>query len=328
MPLLANKNEESCIYINHSRRVNSLEDDVRQGLLDPPRRLPPKYFYDETGSRLFDRICDTSEYYPTRTESALLEASASALVNTARPEHILEFGSGTSRKTHYLLQACEQLDIECEYLPFDVCEEMLLQVRREFGERYNWLDVLPLVGDYTAGLDHLYRPAGTCMYVFLGSSIGNFDEQEAGEFIAEVVACMKPGDTLLLGVDRVKDEQVLHAAYNDAQGITDQFNLNVLQVLNRQLQGDFDLGKFRHKAVYNARDRRIEMYLVSQQQQTVHLESIHETLHLMPHETILTEVSHKYSRQGAEHLLTRSGLHILEHIQPPNGYFSLILAGL
>ena len=139
---------------------------------------------------------------------------------------------------------------------------------------------------------------------------------------------MKPGDCLLLGVDRVKDEDVLHAAYNDAQGITEQFNLNVLQVLNRQLQGDFDQQKFRHRAIYNADDRRIEMYLVSEQQQTVRLHGIDEKLHLQKHEAILTEVSHKYTQQGAEDLLTRSGLHILQHIQPPNAYFSLILAGL
>ena len=247
---------------------------------------------------------------------------------SAKPDHILEFGSGTSRKTHYLLQACEKLGIECEYLPFDVCEEMLHQVRDEFNSRYNWLDVLPLVGDYTAGLDHLYQPDGTCMYVFLGSSIGNFTEPEAQAFIGEVVACMRPGDSLLLGVDRVKDHDVLHAAYNDAQGITEQFNLNVLQVLNNQLQGNFEQEKFRHEAVYNADDQRIEMYLISQQEQTVQLDAIEEQLHLSAHEPILTEVSHKYTRAGAERLLTQSGLHILEHIQPPNAYFSLILAGL
>jgi L-histidine N-alpha-methyltransferase len=328
MALLANNNHEGCLYIAASRHVNSLEEDVRQGLLDRPRCLPPKYFYDETGSRLFDRICDTPEYYPTRTEAALLEASALELVTAARPQHILEFGSGTSRKTHYLLQACEKLDMDCEYLPFDVCEEMLLEVRDEFSEQYDWLDVLPLVGDYTAGLDHLYRPKGTCMYVFLGSSIGNFNDLEARAFIAEVAGCMKPGDSLLLGVDRVKDDQVLQAAYNDVQGVTEQFNLNVLEVLNRQLQADFAIQNFRHRALYNAERCRIEMYLVSQQAQTVQLDAMAETLQLSKHESILTEVSHKYTRQGAEDLLTRAGLHILDHIQPPNAYFSLILAGL
>jgi L-histidine N-alpha-methyltransferase len=292
-----------------------------------PRSLPPKYFYDEIGSRLFDRICDTPEYYPTRTESSLLENHAEEIIDQARPGHILEFGSGSSRKTHYLLQACERLGMACQYLPFDVCEEMLQQVRQTLGEQYGWLDVCPLVGDFTAGLDHLYRPQGSCLYVFLGGSIGNFSLHEARNFVAEVVGNMKPGDTLLLGVDRVKDEDVLHAAYNDAQGITGQFNLNVLNVLNRKLQGDFSLEKFGHRALYNSDDSRIEMYLVSEQQQTVNLQAMDERLQLSEGEAILTEISHKYTRQDAERLLTDSGLHILRHIQPANAYFSLIFAG-
>lgn len=328
MALLANNDLASCIYIARSRNVNTLEEDVRQGLLMPPRNLPPKYFYDETGSRLFDRICDTPEYYPTRTEARLLEQYSDEILDIAKPGHILEFGSGTSRKTHYLLQGCEQLGIECEYLPFDVCEEMLQEVKTEFGDQYNWLDILPLVGDYTAGLDHLHRPDGTCMYVFLGSSIGNFSRSEARDFMDEVVQCMKPGDSILLGIDRVKDEGVLRAAYNDSQGITGQFNLNVLSVLNRKLRGDFVLDNFRHQAVYNSEASRIEMYLVSQRDQEVHLRALDEKLHLSEQESILTECSHKYTHQGAEDLLTGAGLHILRHIQPPNGYFSLILAGV
>lgn len=327
MPLTASSDSQNCVYVEASRRSNTLEDDVRVGLISPPRYLPPKYFYDETGSLLFDQICDTPEYYPTRTEAALLDRYADDILDHARPRHILEFGSGTSRKTHFLIQACEQLDIECEYLPFDVCEEMLHQVRDEFSEKYQWLDVMPLVGDYTAGLTHLHRPQGACMYVFLGSSIGNFSELEAQAFIREVAAGMKPGDSLLLGVDRVKDENVLQAAYNDAQGITGQFNLNVLQVLNRELQADFEVDRFRHQAVYNSERQRIEMYLVSGQTQQVRLGALNETLRFRPQESILTEVSHKYTRQGAETLLTQAGLHILRHIQPGNAYFSLILAG-
>ncbi len=327
MFLPENFHQDECVYIPKSRKVNDLEQDVREGLLSQPRYLPPKYFYDETGSKLFDQICDTPEYYPTRTEASLLEKNAIEFIAEAKPDHILEFGSGTSRKTHYLLQACEKLDIECEYLPFDVCKEMLQQVRDEFHQQYDWLDVSPLVGDYTAGLDHLHRPDGKCMYVFLGSSIGNFTEQEAQAFVEEVSACMQQGDTLLLGVDRVKDHDVLHAAYNDEQGVTGQFNLNVLQVLNDKLDGNFEQEKFRHQAVYNANHQRIEMYLISEEKHTVHLRSIDEKIHFSKDEPILTEVSHKYSYQGAENLLTRAGLHILNHIEPANAYFSLILAG-
>ncbi len=318
--------ESCCIYVQQSRKSNSLREDVRQGLMSSPRSLPPKYFYDERGSLLFDQICETQEYYPTRVESALLNRHADELVQTAQPEHILEFGSGTSRKTHHLIQACEARGIDCEYLPFDVCEEMLHQVRDEFMKTYGWLDVKPLVGDYTAGLDHLHRPNGTCMYVFLGSSIGNFSKQEASRFIQEVSDCMYSGDTLLIGVDRVKEHDVLHRAYNDGDGITSEFNLNLLNVLNQQLGANFDPDKFNHKAVYNSGRQRIEMYLVSTQGQAVEFAELGETLSLSRGEAILTEVSHKYSYQQAETLLTEAGLHILRHIEPDNAWFSLVLA--
>ncbi|HEY9052568.1 MAG TPA: L-histidine N(alpha)-methyltransferase [Gammaproteobacteria bacterium] len=320
--------QKNCVYVANSRKINNLIDDVREGMLTHPRYLPPKYFYDETGSRLFDQICDTPEYYPTRTEAALLDACALELMALARPDHIVEFGSGTSRKTHYLLKACERLAMECQYLPFDVCEEVLHEVRHLLESEYDWLDVLPLVGDYTAGLDHIYKPDGRCMYLFLGSSIGNFTLAQARAFVAEIKSCMKPGDTLLLGVDRVKDQDVLHAAYNDAQGLTEKFNLNVLQVLNNRLQANFDLDKFNHKAIYNKFDRRIEMYLVADASHEVDVSGLHEKLYFDKHDHILTEISHKYSQQDIENLLSACGLHILKHVEADKAWFSLILAGL
>jgi len=318
--------ELDCIYINQSKESNSLEQDVQQGLLSAPRSMPPKYFYDERGSLLFDQICNTVEYYPTRTESQLLQDHALELIELTRPQHILEFGSGCSRKTHYLMQACEQSNHSCEYLPFDVCEEMLQQVRQEYLERYQWLDVMPLVGDYTAGLDGLHRPGGECLYVFLGSSIGNFDSRQAAEFVEEVTACMMPGDTFLLGVDRVKTPGILHEAYNDAEGVTRDFNLNLLSVLNKRLNADFDLNQFKHKAIYNEALQRIEMYLISEQGQTINLSALDESFELTEGEEILTEVSHKYTYEQAESLLTDAGLHILRHIEPENAWFSLVLA--
>lgn len=326
MSTLENTEKVNCLYIDCSKSVNSLQQDVEQGLLNQPRSLPPKYFYDETGSKLFDRICDTPEYYPTRTEAKLLEQSAIELINLANPDHILEFGSGTSRKTRYLLSACEKLGVQCEYLPFDVCEEILHQVKDEFSSEYNWLDVLPLVGDYTAGLDKLHQPDGTCMYVFLGSSIGNFESDQAAEFIAEVSTCMQTGDTLLIGVDRIKDHDVLHAAYNDEQGVTEAFNLNLLQVLNASLNADFDKKNFRHEALYNRDKKRVEMYLVSQQEQEVNLKSMGEKIQFVENERILTEYSYKYSQQGIEGLLTQADLKILNHHESDDKYFSLILA--
>jgi len=317
---------DKCIYVAQSKVSNTLEQDVKQGLLISPRSMPPKYFYDERGSLLFDQICETEDYYPTRTESRLLDQFAQELIAIAQPEHIMEFGSGTSRKTHHLLQACEQQGVSCEYLPFDVCEEMLHQVRNEFEDHYQWLDVKPLVGDYTAGLDNLHRPKGSCLYVFLGSSIGNFSLPEAQSFIEEVTDCMRSGDTLLLGIDRVKEEHILHKAYNDEQGITGEFNLNLLNVLNSRLDANFDLDKFTHKAIYNPDQQRVEMYLISQQGQQVELDTLGETIELTKGEEILTEVSHKYTHKQAEALLTDAGLHILNHIEPENAWFSLVLA--
>jgi L-histidine Nalpha-methyltransferase len=159
---------------------------------------------------LFDKICNTKEYYLARTESRLLELHALELIELTKPKHILEFGSGCSRKTIFLMQVCEFANINCKYLPFDVYEEMLHQVRGEYVERYQWLDVKPLIGDYTVGLDDFHRPEGSCLYVFLGSNIGNFNLQQANELIEEVTACILPGDSFLLGVDRVKPKQVLH----------------------------------------------------------------------------------------------------------------------
>ena len=193
-------------------------------------------------------------------------------------------------------------------------------------EHYQWLDVKPLVGDYTAGLENLHRPNGTCLYVFLGSSIGNFNVEEAKEFITEVSGCMNPGDTLLLGVDRVKEENVLQRAYNDKQGITGEFNLNLLNVLNSRLNADFDPATFKHKAVYNSDQQRVEMYLISQKGQQINLDVLGESIDLDDGEEILTEVSHKYTHKQAEALLTDAGLHILRHIEPENAWFSLVLA--
>ena len=327
MAELDENEREDLLYINCAKSVNTLEDDVRSGLLNYPRSLPAKYFYDEKGSNLFDLICDTPEYYPTRTETALLDEYSIEIIRQSNPQHILEFGSGSSRKTHYLLKACEELAIECKYFPFDVCEEMLHQVKEGLSHDYTWLDVLPMVGDFTAGLDFLYKPNGNCMYVFLGGSLGNFSIDEARVFIRNVRDCMNPGDSFLLGVDRVKKSDVLHAAYNDAQGITEQFNLNVLQVLNERLSADFEITNFHHEAVYNDDQQRIEMYLISNSDHIVYIKDMGEKLAFSKNERVLTEISHKYKKHEVELLLTDAGMSVIHHMEPENGYFSLVLAG-
>jgi L-histidine N-alpha-methyltransferase len=319
----------TCQQVKAIRPVNDLEADARDGLLSRPRSLPPKYFYDAQGSELFDRICATPEYYPTRTEDALLARSAGQIIAAARPRHIIELGSGASRKTAHLLTAVEQAGLEgCEYWPFDVCEPMLRQAGERLLARHDWLRVNALVGDYLAGLQALPLPAGRRLFVFLGSTIGNFEQDQARAFLTELAGCMGPGDSLLLGADRVKAAPVLEAAYNDQDGVTAAFNLNLLRVLNEGLDGDFDPQGFRHRAVYDPQAERIEMHLVSEWDQRVHLGRLGASLELDSSEHILTEISRKFTPESLTGLLDDAGFTPWAHYQPQNGYFSLIHAGL
>lgn len=315
----------SCTVIEPVHSVPGLADDVRDGLLEKPRQLPPKYFYDQRGSRLFEKICQTPEYYPTRTEDNLLRDNSKHIIERTRPAQILELGSGNAQKTRRIFDACEQLDNSCEYVPLDVCENILEVSAAQLKQDYDWLEVMPLVGDYHAGLANLPDSDGTRLLLFLGSTIGNFTPDEALKFIEDVKNSMKPGDYFLLGVDRVKNVDVLHAAYNDAQGITAEFNLNVLHVINRELGADFDVTGFEHSAKYNEAKKRIEMHLVANTEQQVHISDLDATLTFKPGDEILTEVSHKYTPDDIEKLMQRCGLSIIEHYESDNQYFSLIL---
>ncbi len=315
-----------CDPVKPARDIPDIEADVRAGLLTHPRSLPPKYFYDERGSRLFEQICSTPEYYPTRTEEKLLTHYSKEIITQVRPVEIMELGSGNSQKTRRLFDACEQTDHTCSYAPMDVCEPMLEDVSEQLQSDYDWLDVTPLVGDYHAGLEHLPKSEGTRLYVFLGGTIGNFYPEQARDFINEVKTTMRPGDYLLLGADRVKDNLILDAAYNDVQGITAEFNLNLLRVLNRELKADFYPEYFMHKAEFKQQYNRIEMHLVCTHDHVVHLPNMNEEIIFRKGESILTEVSHKFTFDVLEDLLQDSGLHICNHYEPDNKFFSLILA--
>ena len=301
-------------------------DDVRETLFKHPRSLSPKYFYDERGSELFDQICSTPEYYPTRTENRLLSRYAMDIINKSRPHQILELGSGYSVKTRRLFDACQSIAHNCIYAPFDVCEEVLIESAQKLTAEYDWLDLMPLLGDYHGGLGNLPENNGTRLFAFLGSTIGNFEQDDAQAFIREVNNNMNEGDYFLIGVDRVKEQNVLHAAYNDAQGITAQFNLNVLRVLNRELDANFNINGFTHSAVFNEEKERIEMRLVASSEQKVEINELNESLHLVPGEDILTEISQKYTYEGIEKLLTKSGFSIIKHYEDEDAYFSLVLA--
>lgn len=316
----------SAIKVPPANAVPDLAEDVRKNLLKAPHSLPPKYFYDHRGSVLFDQICNTDEYYPTRTESQLLNRYCQHIVDQLNLHHIIELGSGTSRKTRHLFDACQLLDHSPIYWPFDVCEPMLVESAHDLKLQYDWLDIQPLEGDYSAGLSHLPKPDGHSLYVFLGSSIGNFTEGEAIDFLKEVRRHMSAGDSVLLGIDRIKAIPVLEAAYNDSEGITAEFNLNVLSVLNNELGANFNTNQFTHQAHFNTEESQIEMYLQSESDQTIEFSEIGEALHIKQGEKILTEISRKYSFEGIERLLQQAGLELSDHFEPANQYFSLVLA--
>jgi L-histidine N-alpha-methyltransferase len=315
-----------CDYVKPARAIPDLVEDVEHGLLRNPKTLPPKYFYDDRGSRLFDAICDTTEYYPTRTEDALLRQYADDIIALSKPQHLVELGSGAARKTRRLFDACEQQQCHSTYWPFDVCKEMVIETATELQEEYHWLEVNGLVGDYHGGFDHFPDIQGRTLYAFLGSTIGNFEHADAVNMLEELSGCMSQGDYLLLGADRVKDVEVLQAAYNDRQGTTAEFNLNVLRVLNNELDADFDLRNFDHKAIYNREQSRIEMHLVSKCEQQVTLGALNKSIDFLSDESIMTEISRKFTPDSLHELLNEAGFELVEHFQPDNGYFSLVLA--
>jgi len=326
---LAAPRSEGCVHVLPSRELPDIGQDIRQHLLGPPpRSIPCKYFYDDRGSRLFERLCETSEYYPTRTEDALLRDHAPEIISKTGPAQILELGSGNSHKTRHLLDACEQQELECCYAPFDVSKGVLLDTSATLRAKYGWLDVAPLLGDYNAGLKNLPRCADGRLFVFLGGTIGNLRQEEAYSLLCDIRDCMQGGDHLLLGADRAKETDVLNAAYNDTQGLTADFNLNMLQVLNREVGANFKRERFSHHARYNESLEQVETHLISEQDQEVRFESLDETLRLFQGEKILTEISRKFTYRGLHELLESCGLQVDAHYQPANRYFSLVLAGL
>lgn len=307
-----------------ARPVGSLLDDVRQGLLAPPRRLPAKYFYDERGAKLFEDICATQDYYPSRCEAQLLETHGAALMQAMDARHLIELGSGSSRKTRHLLEHAAPGTI---YWPFDVSEEMLRSSAAGLVAEWSGLQVHGLVGDYHAGLDLPIPDEGRRSVLFLGGTLGNFRPEQAEVFLGEIRGLLRAGDTLLLGADRVKAPGVLERAYDDREGVTAAFNLNVLRVLNRELDADFDLDGFSHRAVYNTEAERIEMYLESQREQAVRIGRLDQTLQFTAGERIRTELSHKYSEASLTALLEPAGFRIEQLLTTPEPTaYSLVLA--
>lgn len=276
--------------------------DLRRALAAPPHAISPKYFYDAEGSRLFDRICELPEYYPTRTERGILSACAAEIAEqTGTGGDLVEFGAGSCSKVRLLLDALRPR----RYVPIDISTEHLEGAAAQLASEHPGLLVLPLAADYTATMRLPPPLAGAPRIGFFpGSTIGNFTPAEALQFLRGAARLLRGGG-LLLGADLVKDPAVLHAAYSDAQGVTAAFNLNLLARANRELGTDFDLDRFWHSAFYNAALQRIEMHLVSRERQQVHLAG--EVYTLDAGQALHTENSHKFSIEGLRRLARQAG---------------------
>jgi L-histidine N-alpha-methyltransferase len=313
------------VYLDNEALAAQMADDVRAGLTATPKVLPPKYFYDARGSELFDEITRLPEYYPTRTERAILLAHAADVAALTRAETLVELGSGTSEKTRLLLAALRAEGTLRRFVPFDVDPAVLKDASAAVAEEFPGLAVEPIVGDFERHLGELPRQPKRLL-AFLGSTIGNLDPRQRALFLRAARAALGDGDAFLLGTDLVKSAQRLVAAYDDAAGVTAAFNKNLLSVLNRDLGADFDPDEFDHVAVWDAEQEWIEMRLRSRQDQLVRVAALGLSVRFDRGEEMRTEISAKFRRAGVERELAAAGLHLTHWWTDPAGDFALSLS--
>lgn len=294
-----------CEFEPDTHRIRS---EVLQGLQKPRKELPPKLFYDELGSQLFDRICELDEYYLTRTETAIMQEYIGEIAGlVGRGCLLIEYGSGSSKKTKILL---DHLHDPASYVTIDISREHLMRSAADLAAAYPGLEVIPIYADYTASfeLPSIDKPVLRRVAYFPGSTIGNFYPEEAVDFLKRIAEAIGPGGSLLIGVDLKKDPSVLNLAYNDRAGVTAAFNLNMLARMKREFEADFQIEQFAHRAFYNERLGRIEMHLIALKDQTVHLDGVE--IVFKAGESILTEVSYKYTLEEFEKLAARAGFKV------------------
>lgn len=300
--------------------------DVIQGLTKTPKTLPPRYFYDDRGSELFEEICELPEYYPTRTEAAILQQYASEIAQLTGACELVELGSGSSTKTRLLLDAYESLGYPLRYLPIDVSAGILESSAEQLLFDYPSLHIQGLVSTYELALQQLTpTQLPTRMIFFLGSTLGNLNPQECEIFFSQIKAALKVGEYFLLGIDLQKPKHLLEAAYNDSQGVTAKFNLNMLTHLNKRFQGNFDTNLFEHWAFYNEQLHQIEMHLRSLKANSVRLDALDLTLDFEAGETIMTEISRKFNLDLMKQELQAKNLKPIQSWTDSNQWFGLIL---
>ena len=305
--MIPHKSRSLRLY-NFEPELQQFHDEVLRGLLKQPKELPTKYLYDERGSNLYEQICSLDEYYIPRTEALIMTDNIDEIVRLLGSNTMLvEYGCGSCTKTRILLDNMHDL---AAYVPIDISRQQLESVAGELESCYPGLEILPVCADYTKDIT-LPVPRLTSkrtVVYFPGSSIGNFSPAAARKFLANIAGICGRGGTLLIGTDMKKDIDILHRAYNDREGVTAAFNLNLLERINHQLHGDFRLDSFQHHAFYNPEEGRIEMHLVSKVDQTVRVDNT--SIPFREGESIWTESSYKYDLDGFRHLAASAGFSV------------------
>jgi L-histidine Nalpha-methyltransferase len=306
--------------------ARSLADDVLDGLTRPFKELPPKHFYDARGAELFDRICELPEYYPTRAEREILERRAGEIARLTGAAELVELGSGTASKTRVLLDAMHAAGTLQRYVPVDVTESVVRECASALTDEYPGLRVHGVIADFERHLDRVPPPAGARIVAFLGGTIGNFPPGSRRRFLREIAALLGPADHLLLGTDLVKDPAVLQAAYDDAEGVTAEFNRNVLRVLNRELGADFEPDDFEHVALFDREHEWIEMRLRARRAHTTHVRDLDLPVRFEEGEELRTEISAKFTDARIDGDLAAAGLELVQRFTDDDALFALTLA--
>lgn len=302
-----------------------MREDVREGLSCPFKELPPKYFYDERGSELFERITEQPEYYPTAAERSILAERSAEIAAAAHPKTLIELGSGAASKSRVLLDAIRAAGTLETFVPVDISEEITRRVADELIGEYPGMNVRGIVCDYETHLERIPRPEGA-LIAFLGGTVGNFRPGPRRSFLARIATLMYPGDRFLLGTDLVKDAATLEAAYNDPAGVTAEFNKNVLHVLNRELDANFDPDAFEHVAFWDEDNEWIDIRLRARTEQFVDLRALDMRAHFARNEEMRTEISTKFTRERIEASYEDAGLELVEWWLDPEERYALSLA--
>jgi len=311
---------------NGERVYKTFSDEVSNSLRSNQKSINPKFFYDEKGSHLFEKICTLPEYYLTNAEISILNQLDDKISPHLDGDfRLVELGSGSSTKTRILIQILERLQTYVEYIPIDI-SRILKASSRILQSDFKRLHITGIIDEYESGLKFLkYYDTKKNLIIFLGSSFGNFDLEDGSKFLSKINSAMKKDDLFLIGLDLVKDKKILECAYNDSEGITAQFNLNILSRINSELGGNFDLQKFRHHAVYNEDQNKIEMYLHSIDRQTINIPQADLILNLEKDELIHTENSQKFTISNIKQMSEKAGFEIKDMWYDEKQYFAMIL---